>query len=177
MVLLNDLLPLDVFPLAVGRKWSYTVGCGLFFRKSGDITVTDKKNNYYVIKISSGKFEMSAVVKCDVDLSIVAYSASGVESLEDESAFEAVPRVEILKSPIITGAKWQNSIGRFGIVNTSYTLKVDKKTYPDCVFLQLRDTSNKLNEFFIRKGIGLVYGSVYIDGVGKAYINLTRFVK
>jgi hypothetical protein len=174
-MLLNNLLPSDVFPLAVGRKWSYTVGTGLLFRKSGDVTVKDKKNNYYVIKINSGKLDVSAVVKCDVDMSIVAYSSTGVELLEDESAFEAVPKVEILKSPIISGTKWQNSMGSFGIVNTSYTLKLDKKSYPECVFLQLRDTSNQLNEFYIRKGVGLVYGSIYIDGVGKVHVNLTKF--
>lgn len=169
---MGDLRPSEIFPLAVGNKWSYSLGTGLLFSRNADVMVSDKRNNFYLFKITSGKFATSVVVKSDVDMSIIAYSKTGVDTLQDEYAFEEIPKIEILKSPLMAGASWDSSIGRFNIVSTDYRLKLDKKTYSDCVYLQIRDTSNALNDIFIRKGVGIVFASVYIDGFGKVQIRL-----
>lgn len=172
---MNGLLPSEVFPLEVGKSWSYTISTGLLFSRSADMTVTDKKGSLYVIKVVSGKFIISFIVKSDVDMSVIAFSRSGASSLEEEAAFESIPKVELLKSPLVEGINWDNSFGSFKIINTNYRLKLDKKIYSNCIFLQLKDTSNALNDIFIRNGVGIVFASLYIDGVGKAYLNLKKF--
>lgn len=171
---MNGLLPSEVFPLEVGKSWSYIINTGLLFSRNADMTVTDKKGNLYILKVVSGKFVISFMVKSDVDMSIIAYSRSGASSFEEE-AFEPIPKVELLKSPLVAGINWDNDFGNFKILNTDYTLKLNKKTYSNCIFLRLKDTSNASNDIFIRNGVGIVFASMYIDGVGKAYLNLKKF--
>jgi hypothetical protein len=172
VIFMNGLLPSDVFPLDVGKRWSYTINTGLLFSRNADVTVTDKKGNLHVVKVNSGKFTMSLIVKSDVDMSIIAYSRTGASSLEDDEAFEPIPKIEILKSPLVSGINWDNNFGSFKIINTDYKLKLDKKVYSNCIFLQLKDNSNASNDIFIKNGVGIVFASIYIDGIGKAYLNL-----
>lgn len=171
---MDNFFPSDIFPLAVGKKWSYIVSTGFLFNRNADVFVTDKKNSLYVVKVLSGKYNISFIVKSDVDMSIIAYSKTGADTIADGSAFESIPRIEILKSPIMKGTIWNTDFGDFNIVNQDYKLVLDKKVYNDCVFVQLKDTSNAINDFFIKKGIGLIFAAVYVDGIGKVHIKLRK---
>lgn len=171
---MDGILPTDIFSLDVGKRWVYTVGSGIF-RRDVNVEVVDKKKNNYLIKFSMGSYSGAAVIKTDVDMSIIAVAKYGTDTLDDESLFQAIPKVELLKSPLITGLKWQNSLGEFSIVSTNHYLKLEKKTYPDCIHLRIRDTSDAYNDIFIKSGIGIVFASVYIDGIGKVNLNLKQF--
>lgn len=171
---MSSLLPSDIFPLIVGKRWVYSAGRGIF-NKNADITIRDKKNSLYLMKFSSGKHTGSFVIKSDVDMSIIAYSKYDTDTLDDEEAFEAIPRIELLKSPLISGASWENSLGTFSIISSSHKLKLGDKVYPDCLYIQLKDTSGTFNDIYIKSGVGILFASLYIDGIGKVNVNLKGF--
>lgn len=164
----------DVFPLKVGTRWVYKIE-GRPFLSDININVVDKKNSYYLLRVNWSNIDGSIVIKCDVDLSIVAYSKNNIESLGDMSDFLKIPRIELLKSPVVSGMKWENSLGTFFIVDSEYKLNLGGKVLPDCIFLKIKDTSNANNHIFIKKGVGIARAVLYIDNVGKVTLSLKKF--
>lgn len=164
----------DVFPLAVGKRWVYTTGVFIFTREV-NMWVADKNNNKYLIKVSSGNMHGAAVVQSDVDLSLLAISSEDVNSIDEESYFDTVPKAVLLKSPIAAGASWENDMGKFKVISCNHNFKTDNKLYQGCIYLRLKDISGADNDIFIKPGIGIVYASLYIDGLGRVNLELKRY--
>lgn len=164
-------LPSDILSLTPGKRWVYTTGTFIFTREI-NLSVMDRRAGQCLINFSSGGIKGSAVMQCDVDLSLIAVSKELVDTLDDDSSLEPVQKVELLKSPLITGASWENMLGSFKVVDSKSRLKLGRKVYNDCIYLQLKDTSGAYNDIYIKPGIGIIFASIYIDGFGKVYLNL-----
>ena len=170
---MDNTLPSDYFPLSNGRWWIYSTGSFIFSRDI-NISVIDRKNNSYLLKILYGKFELYAIIRSDVDLYIVAYSKNKADSIEN-GTFEYIPKIEILKSPVIKGTSWKNMVGDFRIVDMDYKLKVNKRTYPETLYIQVKDTSDAYNHIFLKRGVGIIFAKVYLDGIGNVYLSLKDY--
>ncbi len=164
-------LPSDIFSLIPGKRWIYTAGAFIFTREI-EMMVMDKRAGQCLLKFSSGDIKGSAILQCDVDLSLIAASKEEVETLDDISTFEATPKIEILKSPVIAGTSWESMLGTFKIEDTNYKLKFGKKIYTGLIYMRLKDTSNAYNDIYIKPGIGIIFASVFIDGFGKVSVSL-----
>jgi hypothetical protein len=167
-------LALGIMPMDVGTRWVYRMEA-LLFSLDAKLEVADKVNSYYLVKAASGNLEGAVILKADVDLSLVAYSNTAVETLENQNAFKQLPKVELLKSPIVTGTVWENNLGRFHIIDSKCNFKLGNKVYNDCIHLHLKDSSNADNHFYLKEGIGLIYAQVYIDNMGDVNIRLKKF--
>lgn len=161
----------DVFPLTLGKRWVYTTGAFIFTREI-TMYVAEKEGSRYLIKVKSRDINVSAVIKLDVDMSLVAISRTAADSMDDEEEFETIPKTEIIKSPIQKGASWENSLGFFEVMSTDFSFKANGKTYQECIYIKLNDTSGGLNDIYIKPGIGIVFAVIDIDGIGKVYLDL-----
>jgi hypothetical protein len=155
-------------------RWIYRVGTGLFIRDV-KMQVMDNENSYYLVKFAGGNLEGSVILQSDVDLSIVGYSRAGVEKLGEIGAFQSLPRIQILKSPVLTGSTWSNEFGEFTVLDSEYEFMKGGRLLKDCILLQLRDTSDARNDIIIKKGTGIVSAGVYIDNLGKLNLSLKSF--
>lgn len=164
-----------IIPLKPGTKWVYRIQCKLFSRDVL-IEVMDKRNNYYLVKsVLNKNLEVSIVLKCDVDLSVVGYRKSGTITLNDPSEFTEISKVELLKSPVVAGTTWTNSFGAFDIVDCEYTFKSGEREFPNCIHLHLKDSSGDHNNIYIKEGAGILFASLYVDGLGPVSISLKKF--
>jgi hypothetical protein len=164
----------DAIPLSMGNKWVYRVDAKLI-SMDFEIEVTDSKNSRYLINFSGGGMNGSVVIKSDVDLSVVAYSKVKAKNLDNTASFEVLPKSEIIKSPVVTGAAWTNNLGRFTIVDSNYRLKSGTRIFDNCIHLHLDDTSNTGNDFYIKEGIGILHAQMHVDGIGLVTANLKKF--
>lgn len=164
----------DIFPLKVGTRWIYRAQYKIF-SKEITVQVMDKRNDSYLLKFKMNDIETSVVLQSNVDLFATGYSPKGVNTLKNEIDLKEIPKVLLLKSPVLEGNLWQNNLGIFKIISTKHRLKIGDKIVPDCIRIHLKDTSNADNEFFIKEGIGIVYASVLIDNIGLVSIVLKKF--
>lgn len=164
----------DILPLARGNKWLYRVD---FKIKSFDVRVeiVESKNDYRLLRFTSDKLSASVILKYSVDISAAGYNTGNAGTLDDISAFTELPMADILRSPVVTGSQWENSFGRFKVVDSEYLLKSGEKTFRYCIHLHLDDPEGEGNDFYLKAGIGLLYARIAISGIGKADINLKKF--
>ncbi|WP_054873638.1 hypothetical protein [Oxobacter pfennigii] len=173
---MNNLIS-DIIPLKVGRKWVYKPQSTLMSLLGGDVTmeITERNNNIYLLRLSVNNLKTTVIIKSNVDLSVIALGKGHEGSLNDMAEFQEVQNGEILKGPVVTGTEWSNNFGTFKIVNSDYTFKNGTRVIPDCILLHLKDLSNQDNSFCIKRGVGIIHASLYIDNIGRVNIGLKSF--
>lgn len=163
----------DIVPVNIGAKWEYSF-CSSYYNTNIKLEITDYSNSCYKVMASGAGMEVVAFLMCDEDLYITGYSKLPLPIQKNNNIVNA-KKILILKSPVVKGASWSNNFGIFKVIDTEYEFKAKDKVFKNCIVLRFVNNSGRADDFYIKENIGILYGSLYIDTIGRASITLKKF--
>ena len=120
--------PGDYFPLVLANRWQYESSEGT---PTSPVTetweVVSRKGPGYVLRIQQ------SLLARDAPAEFVSASSAGVVMQPSDTASEDGQPQFILKPPLILGATWQTSAGRYEITATQALAAVPAGVFEDCI--------------------------------------------
>lgn len=120
--------PGDYFPLALENRWQYESSEGTPISPVTETwEVVSRKGASYVLRIQQ------SLLPQDAPAEFVSASSAGVVMQPSDTASEDGQSQFILKTPLILGATWQTSVGRYEITELNALAAVPAGVFEDCV--------------------------------------------
>ncbi len=120
--------PGDYFPLALTNRWQYESSEGT---STSPVTetweVVSRKEAGYVLRVQQ------SLLPKDAPAEFVSASSAGVVMQPNDTTSEDEQPQFILKTPLILGATWQTSAGRYEITALNALAAVPAGVFEDCI--------------------------------------------
>jgi len=120
--------PGDYLPLALANRWQYESSEGT---PTAPVTetweVVSRKGASYVLRIQQ------SLLPQDAPAELVSVSSAGIVMQPSDTTSEDGQSQFILKTPLILGATWQTSAGRYEITELNALAAVPAGVFEDCV--------------------------------------------
>ncbi|NTW05287.1 MAG: hypothetical protein HGA27_04100, partial [Peptococcaceae bacterium] len=151
---LKEKPPALYFPLSLGSIWEYQ-GDGNEYA-SFKREVIFSAGTRYQIKEDNGGTVMAKIYEITDDSITLVFSEGEVYKNTNLLNSQANENILILKTPLITGNKWQTKEGSREIMATNAEITTPLGTYANCIKVKITDQYSTSYEYF-KEGVGMVY--------------------